>query len=746
MIKTILLIIALVFSSLTTTVIYHKTQQSDIKYYQGHRLSEKGKYREAIPLYKESLSIKPLRIDALKELAYCYQWTSNQPEAIKTFQKIISLKPRDYSIKKSLAESLSWEKNYDEAIMLYENIISVTGGKDAKLKLAEVYIWDDQPQKAKEILQSILRDSPNDFTARLLLAQAMQYSDEAAKAIAILNELLKEKIPLRNTGEIKNKLSDLLVEAYISNKDYKNAESILQERIKASPDDLKARILLGKVYLYSADYARAQNIFEAILKDSPDNTDALVLLADTFAYGEDFDRAEPLYREAVKKSKNLETKRKLADALSWNGKYDEAVKIYNEILAQRESKRLRLQKARILGWQHKYSRSLEEYRNILKIGYDADIELEMLAKTAYWNNRVKHAISYYEDLIAGNARNLEAAFDLSQVYSYQSMWPKAINTYEKILAVSPNHFRAKDGLEKAKLISGSSSLQPGYEYYRAESPSRDTNIRKQSLSSEFTRPLNYNLTASGAYKLTFRSFADYGDVLENEGKFKLTYINNPNWRAAAYYDFITYNKDIDTMHTFGASANLRTFDYGTLGFYYDRERLENNSGVILGHFYSDNYKERLAIDINKNLKFGFDYLFARYSDSNYKHEPGFDVLYYLSFEPKRFTVKYRYFYKTFEKTVTDYFSPKNFSTNSLALNWRHYLNRKDIYFGARNLYYDAGYEASVDSTDIVGHKFSGEVGWDINKKLNINIKGSVVNSSCEVYKEENIMASLKYYF
>jgi len=200
------------------------------------------------------------------------------------------------------------------------------------------------------------------------------------------------------------------------------------------------------------------------------------------------------------------------------------------------------------------------------------------------------------------------------------------------------------------------------------------------------------------------------------------------------------------MHTFGASVNLRTFDYGTLGFYYDRERLENNSRVILGNFYSDNYKERFAIDVNKNLKLGLDYLFAKYSDSNYKHEPGFDVLYYLSFEPRMLTIKYRYFYKTFKNTVTDYFSPKNFSTNSLGLNWRHYLNREEVFFGANNLYYDLGYEASVDSTDIVGHRFSGEIGWDINKRLNINIKGSVVNSSCDVYKDSNVMASLKYYF
>ncbi|MFA5337315.1 MAG: tetratricopeptide repeat protein, partial [Candidatus Omnitrophota bacterium] len=707
---------------------------------------ENGKYNEAVLFYKKALSVKPSFLPALKELAYCYQWTGNQPEAIRAFQEIILANPRDYAIKKSLAESLSWQKEYAQAIALYEEIIAETADSDAQIKLAQVYIWDAQPKRAKQILEGILKDEPKSFLARYLLAQALQYSNEPEEALNILEELAGEKISAESKKVANEELSNLLIEALISNKDYEKAELILNERIKNKPGSLKAKILLGQVYLYKGDYERAEEIFSGILKTSPDNFEANVYLADTFAYSGNFKEAEALYRKALSQKQELKAKIKLADVLSWDMKYDEAIKLYDETLKDAESSSVRLKKARILGWQGKYGQSLDEYRKIIKVAYDRSVDLEMQAKKYYWDNRVKNAISSYKKLILADPQNMDAAFDLSQIYSYQSMWRQAQGSYAEILNTSPNNFRAREGLEKAKLISEHSSLSPAYEYYRAESPSRDTNIRRQSLLNEFNRPLNYNLAVSGAYKLTFRSFADYGDVLENEGKIKLNFINNPDWRAGAYYDFIVYNKDIDTMHTFGASVNLRTFDYGTLGFYYDRERLENNSRVILGNFYSDNYKERFAIDVNKNLKLGLDYLFAKYSDSNYKHEPGFDVLYYLSFEPRMLTIKYRYFYKTFKNTVTDYFSPKNFSTNSLGLNWRHYLNREEVFFGANNLYYDLGYEASVDSTDIVGHRFSGEIGWDINKRLNINIKGSVVNSSCDVYKDSNVMASLKYYF
>ncbi|MBL7130852.1 MAG: tetratricopeptide repeat protein [Candidatus Omnitrophica bacterium] len=471
------------------------------------------------------------------------------------------------------------------------------------------------------------------------------------------------------------------------------------------------------------------------------------LLAEAYIADGDYESAIEEYREVLKNDPgNIEARAALADILSWNKKYGEALELYNEILKDKEAPEIRLQKARILGWAREYDKSEKEYQKILDIEDNKGIELEMKAKLSYWNNRVKRAIRYYKELIDTDPKNLEAMFDLSQVYAYQSMWDDAIQIYRKIIDVSSTHFRAKEGLEKAKLISEYCSLKSGYEFFEADSTGRDQDIRRHSSFNEFNYPLNYNLNLNTTYRLTYRSFADFGDLLENEGRIKVSYINNPNWSVGGFYDFIAYNKDINTMHTFGASYNFRIFDYGMSNFSYQRERLENNSKVIRDGYYIDNYKERLDIDINKRFKLGMDYLFAGYSDSNYKHEPGLDLLYYFSLDPKRFAVKYRYFYKNFDKKVSDYFSPKGFSTNSLALNWRHFLNKEEIFFGADDLYYDLGYDISVDSGDIVSHKFSGEFNWDISKRLNLNIRASVVNLSASVYRDKSITAQMKYYF
>ena len=471
------------------------------------------------------------------------------------------------------------------------------------------------------------------------------------------------------------------------------------------------------------------------------------LLAEAYIADGDYESAIEEYREVLKNDpKNIEAMAALADILSWNKKYDEALELYDEILKDNEAPEIRLQKARILGWAREYDRSLREYQKILDNNYNEVVEIEMQAKRAYWDNRVQRAIKYYKELIEKAPENVEAMFDLSQVYSYQSMWKEAIEEYKRILDVSPNHFRAKEGLQKVELISTHNFLNSGYEFFEADSQDRVNDIKRHTFFSKLRYPVDYNFQIDAEYKLTNRSFSDFSDVVENEGRIGVGYLESPDWRVSGFYDFIDYSKGIDTMHTFGGDFSFRIFDIGVSHFSFERERLENSSTVIRGNYYSDNYKERLDIDIDRRLKLGMDYLFSNYSDGNYKDEQGIDLLYYVSLEPRRFSVKYRYFYRVFDEKMPEYFSPHSFWTNKVSLNWRHFLNKEEIFFGADDLYYDLGYDVSVDSGDIVSHKFSGEFNWDISKRLNLNVGVSLVNSSASVYNGKSITAQMKYYF
>lgn len=507
------------------------------------------------------------------------------------------------------------------------------------------------------------------------------------------------------------------------------------------------RKLLGETYMMDKDYDRAADQYIEILKKDSSNLKARVALADILSWQKKYDQSIGQYKKALDvEPDNIEIKIKLADVLSWKKSYNQAINLYDELINEKGDLKLRLQKARILGWAGKYTKSLKEYQKILNLKHDESVELELKAKKAYWDNRVKAAIGYCKELIKRNPDNVEAMFDLSQIYSYQSMWDDAAKTYKKILNKYPNHFRAREGLGKVDLISYQPSLNTGYEFFEADSKNRIDDIKKHAFFNKLSFPISYNFRVDFEYKLTGRSFSDFSDVVENESKIKLIYARKPDWWIDGFYDAIIYNKGIDTMHTFGESINFRVFDMGVLSLSHQRERLENSSKVIRDNYYRDNFKQRLYMDFSKRFKLGIDYLFSNYSDGNSKHEPGFDILYYLSLEPKRFFLKYRYFFRDFNDKANEYFSPKDFSTHTATFSWRHFLNKEEVFFGADDIYYDLTYDISVDSEDIVTHKFSAGFNWDISKSLNFNIKGSIVDSSVNIYKEKSTTVSVKYYF
>lgn len=978
----IVVIIVLAITSVVTTFVYHITQRADIEYYQARRYFEKGEYSEAILLYEKSLSVNPSHTRALKDIGYSFQWTGRYDEAIAVFRKLLSIKPGDDKIKMALADTLAWQKKYPEAAAIFKGIMDKTCDPQAVLGLAEIYQWDGEFEKSKELLKMLPQSMVNDPRARLLYARALLYTGDPGAATQII-----EALRLENTVKADRKMyaetEKLLAEALMMGKDYAQAIERYKKRVEQDPKDLKARMVLadmfswvkrydeaiagyaellrlepgnaearvklarvyswvkeynraeellrqalasdksdissrilladilswqkrydeaiaeyekatsdkaadpetmkkladvaswakdydkaarvygmllvkdpgnnqvraalaeilswqkkydgsiseykiilgkepenaavmkalarvyswnkeypeaerlyrmvmtkdpadkearlalgelllwqrkhreavgyfrsmmaggddtnvrmmyGEALLYSSEYRDSREIFNGILSKEPDNAQAKTLLADSYAYDKEFKRAIELYEEALKTSPDRRTRRKLADVLSWDKKYDRAIKIYDELTAEEEDYRIWLQKARVLGWARRYPEALMEYKLIADSTADPIVRLEMEAKRAYWDDRVESAIAFYRRLITEDPENVEAMFDLSQICSYQAMWKDAMDEYHRILEIAPGHFRAREGLEKAELMARRIPWESGYEFYEADSLSRDMDIRRHTIFNKFTVPVNHNTVIDGTYKFTARSFSDFPDVVENEGRFKLAYIFNPKLWLDGFYDLLAYNRDISALHTFGASSHLRIADSSVVNFWYERQRLENNSTVIRGRYYSDDFKERIDASVDKRLKLGADYLYSRLSDGNQRWEPGFDVLYYFSLDPLRLTLKYRYFYRQFEDKVPQYFSPRGFTTNTVSLNWRHFLNKEEIFFGADDIYYDLGYNFSVDSTSIVGHQYTGLLHWDINKRLALDVQGTFSLSSNDVYRESGVKGSFKYYF
>lgn len=605
--------------------------------------------------------------------------------------------------------------------------------------LGEAQMIEGDYADAAKQYEAVLQKDPSDLKARTSLADILSWQKKYDAAVAEYEKVLQAKSGDR---EVKKKLAAV----YAWKKDYPKAEALYQELIAQDPKDPEEKVRLAEVFLWLGKFHEAEHLLTGALKTDPKNLKAKVLLGDVCAGDRRFDEALKIYREALGERYDRKVKAKIGDVLSWTQDYRGALRIYDELLVEKDEKTVRLQKARILGWAKKYRPAVREYETILSQEPDEQIREEKNAKELYWANRVKRAIAAYQTLIQTSPENVEAMFDLSQIYSYQSMWQEAIDQYKQILQNFADHFRAREGLEKSELIAKRPVLVSGYEFFKGFSSARDVDIHKNVQTNRFYVPLNMHAGLELGYDYARRTFSDYHSLTENQARVALSYQKGPDWTAGAFFNLVTYKTGVAPVYEFGGQYSFRTFDVGQMTFSQEQRRLENNSAVIRGRYFRDDFKVRQDIDILKRWKAGTDYMFSIFSDHNLFNQVAGDTLFYFTLEPRAFYVKYRYEFRNFQKREAEYFSPQDYSLHTISARWRHFLNKEDVFFGANDLYYEAGYDFSIDSQYVISHQVLGSLVWDITKRLQVRGEGQYTHATSKIYEDAGAKGSVKYYF
>ncbi|MBU9889240.1 MAG: tetratricopeptide repeat protein [Candidatus Omnitrophica bacterium] len=611
--------------------------------------------------------------------------------------------------------------------------------EEIRALLGETQMIEGNYPEATRYYREVLKKEPSNFKVRTQLADVLSWQKLYAEALLEYQQALAFR---PGDHDIKQKMAAV----HLWQKDYNKAEALYDELFMRDPGNAELKVPLAEARLRLGRTREAASLLNEVLAGDPANRDAKVLLADLHGEEKNFREAARLYREILAVRDDRTVRTKLGDVLSWDRDYDAALKVYDELLTAGEDKEIRLQKARVLGWARKYREAEKEYEKILSSGEEERVRAELEAKRFYWRHRVKRAIAAYEALVAEAPQNVEARFDLSQIFAYEGMWREAIDQYRKILTDFAGHFRAQEGLEKAQLVAGHPLLASGYEFFRARSGARDVDIRKNVMSHRLQVPISMRSELELGYELTRRAFLDRRDLTEHQARLGWNYRRNPDWDAGAFFNLVTYHKGIAPVYEFGGRFAFRTWDIGRMTFSQAQQRLENNSAVIEERLFRNDFKLRQDLDLTKRLSAGGDYTFSYLSDHNRCHEVAADILYFLTLEPKAFSLGYRYAFRNFLKRRDDYFSPQEYSLHTLSLRWKHFLNKEEIFFGANDIFYEAGYDLAFDSTGITSHRISGGFGRDVTKRLQVKGEGQYTHGSSRIYEDAGAKATVKYFF
>jgi len=628
--------------------------------------------------------------------------------------------------------------------LVYLNSASAAepNNEEILLYLASTYDKLGRKEDVLEMLEAIHKIDSKNLKIKKWLADTYYEKNEFAKAEKLYQQSLAE--------QYDQHLQMRLAEVQAWQKKYGKAVITLEQITRQNPNNTKAMKLLADIYIWNKKYDRAFDILTELHKKYPQDNSISLRYAMIFIERRDFSGAADLCRGILENDKNnKDAKLWLARLLSWQKEYDSALNLYTEMIdANSNYITARREKARVLGWARRYDEAIAEYKKAVEADKSIPAtKYEMLSKYNFYNQFDKTAIENYKRWLDVEPNNLEASYDLGQVYARQTQWDNAKKMYQLTLDNDSGHFRAKQALEKVNIYSNMMRLEAGFEYFDADSSGRTMDKRYWNLFASIKKPLNKKTSLTIRQDNIWRSFKDYKQVYQQQFSIGLDYSQKPDCWMGANYAGSVYPEEKGLTDTFGGYLKFMPTDTATVGLSHQREQITDNSQTFFSKLYRDNYKVRVDYKPTRRLELGSDYTYAPYSDGNRKTAYGLDAGYYLTTEPKSLKISYRYEQYGFEREDADYFSPDSFHHNNVALEWRHFLNKEEIFWGANDTYYTLRYEIIFDIHQQIGHKFYFDFHHDWNNKCSSHIEFSkTIYEHSDVYSEDRLMFYTLVYF
>jgi tetratricopeptide (TPR) repeat protein len=294
---------------------------------QAERYVRAGKLKEAVIEYEKLLDDDPADVSVNNIVGDLYVRLGQTDRAIKAFEKVAA----EYEKKNLYSQALAILKKicrlnpekpeyFIKMADLYTHQGFTAEAKQEYLRIAERYLRVKKITEAIELYEKIVKLDKDDLEARIQLAALYKMDDRPEKAVSELLEAADLKIGLSQVDEAEKLLKEVkklspdnvraslkLAQVLRLKGQSEKAMELAQEALKKNPDDLEALTFLGNVYYEEGEFSAAGGVFTEILNYYPLNVNARYKLGRiNLAEGEvdkAFEYFEPLIDSYLKKRK-----------------------------------------------------------------------------------------------------------------------------------------------------------------------------------------------------------------------------------------------------------------------------------------------------------------------------------------------------------------------------------------------------------------------------------------------------------
>ncbi len=670
-----------------------------------------GKKKTAIKAFEKALELRPYFKEALDgyDLArgkgYIYTvndtttrynyglpvYRKHKVYAIDRYYRKLKNNPEDVNTRYKLIDELIKHNRYEEAVEQVNKLaLTESGTEKYETKKREVFDKRNEYYANRiEVLKNYVSSNPADKEKILELGRYYSNLGKYNDAINLYNNYL-------NTISDDDDIRYRKAQALAWNKQLNNARNDLEVLLSHQPGNTDYQLLNGQVLLWmNEDLDEAEKNFNAVLEKDPKNLQALIGLASLNYQKNNLTSAklyvnrgfliDPYNKDLVRleKSIQLQSQRNVESALysklekareyAFNKECDKAIEYYNQYFADSSADEyLKKELAQAYLCKEDYNTAVEIYNELIN-KYPGDYELaKQRAKVYYWMGDSLNALLSFEELAAQNPGDAEAKLFLGDSYMKMGDYKNARSVYEELLAIAPTSYilqKRMNWLGSAGLDGYSAGAFPTYfsiipdGYYFNDN--LDFTYSRQGLRVEMGITSYLSLGAGGFF----------GFISSDAGRLNLNIYKLDG--------FITFSKTV-TGFVGGGIIDFRSAENTTI-FEAGIKAQEENKYTFAASFYSSDaavilyspflVENRLTANyllftgeyITENsILLRADYSYTSVSDDN----AGSRLIFRLGkiFE-KVFGVGYEYYYYNFNNLTPLYWSPQNFESHSLWVDW-----------------------------------------------------------------------------
>jgi tetratricopeptide (TPR) repeat protein len=390
-------------------------------------------------------------------------------QATAEYFKADSIKPGQPLISMQLARSLAAKADFAGAEARYRSVIQNDKTfQSAYTELYRMYLFQNKPAEAEQVLKSAFENNPKQYGFLTLLAMHYYGRQRRDEMIAVLNQIkshskdfdqafltvgdfylrmgdgdsaIREyKEGIAKDAKKKSTYQKRVIEVLMRQGKRSEAAELNSQILKETPNDNDARGLAATFMLDKGDIAQAMAELQAVVTRAPDNPVSRYNLGRAHAARGEYEQARQQFQKAIEIRPDYVLARlALAQLQVSRGDYDAALKTAEAILAiDRGNVNARLIESAALMGQKKFGDSRVMLDSMLKLNPGSPDVLFQLGVVNLAENKYKDAEDAFRRAYQLNPANSRGLMGIVETNMAQNKTDEALKILQAESDKSPN--------------------------------------------------------------------------------------------------------------------------------------------------------------------------------------------------------------------------------------------------------------------------------------------------------------------